>query len=398
MGTRRDIAVAGAGIGGLAVAALLARQGHRVTVFDQFDAPSPVGSGLMLQETGLAVLGAMGLRDMVEALGAPIERLYGRTVPSMRTVLDVRFAALSDTLRGLGIQRTALFDALLEAALTDGARLEANTRVRSAEADRGTLVTAAGRHLGPFDVVVDALGVRSPLSSRPKYELPYGALWATLPWPDGDGFDASALEQRYEHARKMAGVMASGAASQDAPLMATYFWSLRRGTYNAFRAAPLEAWKDEAAALWPETEPLLAQISDHDQLAFARYRHRTHPAPVEGRMVHLGDSWHAASPQLGQGANMALLDAYALALAMARVPLVGDALAHYAWLRRGHVDAYQWMTWAFTPVYQSEGLILPSLRDGLAAPLSRIPPAPRVLAAMVSGAVGRPLKRLGLAP
>jgi len=32
--------------------------------------------------------------------------------------------------------------------------------------------------------------------------------------------------------------------------------------------------------------------------------------------VHIGDSAHATSPQLGQGANMALLDALALAVAL----------------------------------------------------------------------------------
>ena len=39
-----QISIAGAGIGGLAAAALLAAQGHAVTVFDPFDAPRPVGS------------------------------------------------------------------------------------------------------------------------------------------------------------------------------------------------------------------------------------------------------------------------------------------------------------------------------------------------------------------
>ncbi|MEZ5947060.1 MAG: NAD(P)-binding protein [Hyphomonas sp.] len=41
------MAIAGAGIGGLAAAAFLARQGHAVTVYDQFEAPGPVGSGLI---------------------------------------------------------------------------------------------------------------------------------------------------------------------------------------------------------------------------------------------------------------------------------------------------------------------------------------------------------------
>lgn len=389
-----DIAIAGAGIAGLAAAILLRRDGHSVTVFDRFDAPAPVGSGLMLQETGLAVLAALGLREAMQALGEPIYRLHGKSVPGDRTVLDVRFKALSPDLSGYGVQRRALFDLLLEGAEACGAALVPGTDIQGQSA--GLLSDRKGRQLGPFDVVVDALGARSPLSSRPKSELPYGALWTTLPWPEDGPFDPTALEQRYENASKMAGVMGSGRASPDQPRTATYFWSLRRGAYTAWRRAPLDHWKAEAAALWPETAGLIDQITDHDQLAFARYRHRTHPKPVEDRCVHIGDSWHAASPQLGQGANMALLDAFALAKALREHSHLEDGLAGYGYLRQRHVAIYQWMTWAFTPVYQSQSRILPLLRDGLAAPLSRVPPAPQVLAAMVSGAVGRPLKALGL--
>lgn len=47
--------------------------------------------------------------------------------------------------------------------------------------------------------------------------------------------------------------------------------------------------------------------------------------------------WHSASPQLGQGANMALLDALALALSLARNKTINAALAEAIALRRQHV-------------------------------------------------------------
>jgi 2-polyprenyl-6-methoxyphenol hydroxylase-like FAD-dependent oxidoreductase len=112
--------------------------------------------------------------------------------------------------------------------------------------------------------------------------------------------------------------------------------------------------------------------------------------------VHIGDAWHAASPQLGQGANMALLDAYALSLALDATNDVSLALARYRSLRQSHVGLYQLMSWLFTPVYQGDGRFTAWLRDYLAAPLSRIPPAPKLLAGMVTGAFGSPLGRLGL--
>lgn len=393
MGKKLTIAIAGAGIGGLALAAFLGRAGHRVRVFDQFDTPQPVGSGLMLQQTGLSVLDQLGLRAPVEALGTRIDRLWGLTTPSLRPVLDVRYTAWRKSLYGVGVQRAMLFNTLLSAARQSGAELVPSTTIASADAEAGRLITQTGQSLGPFDLVVDSLGVRSPLTRAPKHELPYGALWATLPWPTASQFDKTALEQRYHHASKMTGVMASGRMSAEAPESLTYFWSIRADEEAAWRAAPLEAWKTEAAQLWPDTQILLDQITQHDQLTFARYRHRTHPNPLSGpRLIHMGDAWHAASPQLGQGANMALLDACAIAKALNDTDSVAAAAARYKRLRNTHVQLYQLMTWAFTPVYQGDSRLLPWLRDWLAAPVSRIWPAPQILAAMVSGMIGNPLK------
>jgi 2-polyprenyl-6-methoxyphenol hydroxylase-like FAD-dependent oxidoreductase len=260
------------------------------------------------------------------------------------------------------------------------------------------VTTGAGDTLGPFDLVVDALGVRSPLSSRPRTSLAYGALWATLPWRDGLGFEKDALAQKYRQARQMVGVMPSGRLTESDPETLTYFWSIRADQHATWKQASLEAWKREAIELWPETAPLLDEIQSHDQLTFARYDHRTHAPVVNQRLVHVGDSWHAASPQLGQGANMALLDAYALARALGQPDALDRQLRHYKAMRAGHVRLFQMMSWLFTPVYQSDSAVLAWLRDWLAAPLSRVPPAPQILAAMVSGGLGSPLKRLGLSP
>lgn len=149
-------------------------------------------------------------------------------------------------------------------------------------------------------------------------------------------------------------------------------------------------------ALWPACAPLLDQIEDAQQLTFARYAHRTLPRPVESALIHLGDAWHSASPQLGQGANMALLDAWALARGLARNEAVDAALAETVASRRRHVRLYQALTWLFTPVYQSDSRALPFLRDRLAGPLSKLWPATAIQAAMVSGLIGDPLAKLDL--
>jgi 2-polyprenyl-6-methoxyphenol hydroxylase-like FAD-dependent oxidoreductase len=247
----------------------------------------------------------------------------------------------------------------------------------------------------PFDLIIDALGTRSPLAPPCARDLAYGALWATLDWADGDAFDQDALQQRYRRSSLMAGVLPIG-RGQSEHLKLAFFWSLRCDRVDAWRAAGLDTWKAEVRGLWPDCGPLLDQIECAGQLTFARYTHRTLSAPVEPALVHIGDAWHSASPQLGQGANMALLDAWALALALEEADSVASALERAVAMRRGHVRLYQALTALFTPVYQSDSRVLPVLRDMLVGPMSKLWPATWIQAAMVSGLIGNPLRRCEL--
>src|SRR5205085_10605666 len=106
-------------------------------------------------------------------------------------------------------------------------------------------------------------------------------------------------------------------------------------------------------------------------LTFAHYAHRTVRKPVDGRLIHIGDAWHSASPQLGQGANMALLDAYALAVALRGASDPADGLQRAVAMRVGHVRLYQWLTALLTPVYQSDGRAVPWVRDLIMGPVSK---------------------------
>ena len=131
-------------------------------------------------------------------------------------------------------------------------------------------------------------------------------------------------------------------------------------------------------------------------MTVARYQHHTLKIPAGDGIAFIGDSAHATSPQLGQGANMALLDAAALAGALAGATSIADALMDYARLRRWHVRLYQMLSLTLTPFYQSDGQLLPLLRDGLVSAVAKVPPVPWLLASMVSGQLLSPLKSLGL--
>jgi len=355
----------------------------------------------MLQPTGLAVLDALGLRDGIAALGARVNRLVGTDSRSGRTVLEVGYGPLGRNVHAIGVHRATLFDVLYDAVRQEKIALVTGFAATGiASGDGRHWLLSNERREGPFDLVVDASGARSPLRGAARFgseprPLEYGAIWSTVPWID-HGFDRQALTQRYRKSSVMIGVLPIGRRSLDGPELAAFFWSLKPADYDALQTQGIAAWHDTVLSHWPEAEQHLGQMSNFEQMTLARYAHGTMRVPAGEGIVFIGDSAHCTSPQLGQGANMALLDAAALSAAVDRASSVGEALESYCRLRRWHVRFYQFMSIALTPFYQSDSAILPVLRDLAVSGAAKIPPAPWLLAQLVSGQLFDPVRKLGL--
>jgi 2-polyprenyl-6-methoxyphenol hydroxylase-like FAD-dependent oxidoreductase len=396
-----DIAIAGAGPGGLATALFLTRLGHRITLFERFETPHPVGSGLMLQPTGLAVLEALGLKSEITRLGARIDRLAGTDSRTGRTVLEVGYGPLGSDVHAIAVHRSALFDVLYRAVLAQDLPIVTGFTATGMSTGKGAYWLEAGSHReGPFDLIIDAAGSRSPLRAFARHSaklkpLEYGAIWSTVPWVEA-GFDRNALTQRYRKSSVMIGVLPVGKQVANGPELAAFFWSLKPDGYESLRARGINAWHDSVLAHWPEVEPHLANMPDFEQMTLARYAHGTMRVPAGDGIAFVGDSAHSTSPQLGQGANMALLDASALSAALANTSSVNEALELYARLRRWHVRFYQLMSLTLTPFYQSDSTLFPLIRDVLVSAIAKVPPVPWLLAGLVSGQLLAPLRGLDL--
>lgn len=393
-----SIAIAGCGPAGLAASILLDAQGHDVAIYDQFDEPGPVGSGLMIQPSGLSVLDQLGLAEETLKRGARVDGLLGLEEHG-KAVLDAPYSKLGVAgAFGIGIHRSSLFGILYEEALAKGIRIETGHAVT------GSALTKEGRALTfdtreptkPHDLIVDASGRQSVFDTSPPGHLEFGALWASLPTSSDDPFAGNLLEQRYRRAAQMVGVLPIGTRKGASQKEVAFFWSLKRSSVQEWRDAPLDEWKEDVRKLWPEADVLLDRITARDQITFASYSHRTQNPPTQERMIAIGDAWHSASPQLGQGANMALLDAWGLARGMEHGRTLPEKLRLAVAWRHDHVWLYQWVTKLFTPLYQSDTDWHPMLRDRLMAPLSQIWPISKIQAQLMSGLFGFPLAPLGL--
>lgn len=378
MEKRMRIAIIGYGTAGQALAILLARDGHQVEVFERASQPGPVGAGFLLQPSGLQVLWRMGLLEQVRAHAAPVHRLFGDT-PCGRAVMDMRYDGLDARLYGLGMQRGALF-ALLHAARGTSGTLHAGTTIVAVDSERGVLRDAQGRTHGAYDLVVAADGSASQLRTQVQpaaldRPYPWGALWCLLPaqdWPHADE-----LRQRYVAARRMIGLLPVGTRPGDDTPRLSFFWSLPCAAFARWHSDGMQPWLQELHALWPQASARFVHLHDSAQLARASYRDTVMRHWSRGRLVLAGDAAHAMSPQLGQGVNMALLDALALRDAL-RDPLCGHggvdaALQAYQQQRRAHVAMYQrWSRW-LTPLFQSERDGWARARDVLMGPMARLP-------------------------
>ncbi len=304
--TERTLIVGG-GIGGLATAVGLARAGVPCEVVERTEAWAPIGAGIVLGVNAMRVMRELGLADRIVEVGTALGR--GAITDHLdRPIGSTDFALLEPEFGPtIALHRAELHDVLLEAA--KGVPISLGTSVDEIE-QRGDAVDVRltdGRE-ERFGLVIGADGVRSrvrELLFGPE-ALSYSGYTCWRCVVDLES-DEVALREMWGRGKRFGVVPISGGRS--------YCFA----TANAPRGRPdppegrIERFRATFAEFGGQIPAVLDALRKPEELIHNDLEERVDGPWFAGRVLLLGDAAHAMTPNIGQGAAMALEDAWVLA-------------------------------------------------------------------------------------
>ncbi len=356
-------AIIGGGIGGLTLAIALSRKGFDVRVFESAPAFMPLGAGLSLATNAMRAFADIGIEGEVIEYGKMIKQMYGKD-QSGRVIsftdaekLTERFGVVNN----FTIHRADLHEVLnkllppnviqLGKSLTDFAQTASGVAISFAD---GT--TAAADYLIACDGIHSRVRKKLLPGSEPRYAgyTCWRAVIDDLP----DGFNEDETTETWGRGRRFGVVPLKNkrvywfatlnAPRNDVTMQNSKTKVLCEIFKNFHFPVPqiLERTRDEQI-IWSD----IIDIKPIKQFVF-------------GRILLMGDAAHATTPNLGQGACMAIEDAATLSNGLAKYDPV-EAFQKFESHRIKRTTDIVNQSWNFGNLAQWENPIMMSVRNGL---------------------------------
>jgi 2-polyprenyl-6-methoxyphenol hydroxylase-like FAD-dependent oxidoreductase len=322
----KEVVVIGGGIGGLCAAIALQQNGFEVRVYDKVKKLGEVGAGLTLWSNAIKVLRAIGVADQVISAGSKVTRSHIRAANG-DTLHDARMGEM-ETQYGepvVAIHRAALHEILINALKPNTLKLgigftkfEQGKNKVAVHFDNGETDSA--------DLLIGADGIHSAVRRQmfPEIQLRYSGYTA---WR---GVVETENEATLSLTSESWGVGARfGIVRVDKSRVywfATSNQAMGEKSTGEQRKAKLlslfKDWHDPINYLLDSTPAdLILQNDISDIPPFASW--------TQGHVTLLGDSAHPTTPNMGQGACMAIESAYVLGRSLKEDADYQSALRRY---------------------------------------------------------------------
>ena len=315
MKNRLNVAIIGAGMGGLTAAATLARAGIEANVYEQAEKFARIGSGIQMSPNAMKVLRAIGLEDRLRDIAFRPEHQLSRDWDTGHVNLDYPFG---DTVEEkydapyLLMHRGDLH-ALLASVVPEERVHRGKKLIGLDHLENGARLTFQDGTMVEADAVIAADGVHSFIREHmfgrehPTYS---GRVAYRTTFP------AALLKAPIDDCTKWWG--------KDRHIVIYYTTRAKDEVYFV-TSVPESAWTEESWSLKASTDELRqAFVGFHpivtDVLAvcpqvnkWAIFEREPMPSWTKGNVVLIGDACHPMTPYMAQGAATAMEDAAVLA-------------------------------------------------------------------------------------
>jgi len=304
------VLIAGGGIGGLTLAIALRQRGLEAAVFESAPAIEPVGAGIGLWPNAMKVLKGLGIGDAVVAAGLRIERGQLRNVDgSMIVDGDQRWLEDESGAPLIALHRADLQSILTSALPPDVVRLGS----RLTGFDQNTPAVRA-RFADGFeaegDVLIGVDGLHSAVraSLRPDVIPRYAGhvAWRGVV-ENADGLGVDATSETWGAGERF-GIVPIGHRR--------IYWFATANRPRGIKHDPSERRRDllDRFGAWHQPIRDLIERTPADRILENDVEDlKPFRGWSRGRVALLGDAAHATTPNLGQGACMAIESAVVLA-------------------------------------------------------------------------------------
>jgi salicylate hydroxylase len=318
------IALVGGGIGGLTAALALTRKGFEAHVFEQVSELRELGAGIAMSPNAVKVLRALGVEDALKAQGIESEAIVGRDWTTARPLFRVPLKDVAYGRFGAALVHIHRADLLriLAAAAGASSQIHLNSRcIAVSSFDRCAILTLSDGRQEEFDLIVGCDGIRSLVRAAlhghdapqftgnmcwralipterlpPRHVPPCATIWM------GPGGHVVIFYVR-------GGALVNVVAVRETTDWVEESWSVG-------------AQRQELVDAYPGVHADLRILLERAEACFKWGLFDRDPLTgwSVGRITLLGDAAHPMLPFLGQGAAMAVEDAYVLARELSRSP------------------------------------------------------------------------------